>query len=382
MSSSTSPLVPPQVVKSTFALFWGLRNENTNDEEETTTTTTNKKNARSIQQQHRPGGGDDHHDDNLFLGTAFAIAPCVALTAGHHIRLNFDDCGKLNLRAIGTDGFDDDDDEQSDEEHDEEQPQPRATRAPSAATARAAKQENKDRQRRRAHRQKICARVSYVQKDSSVDILVMWLDRPVAHFVPLRAFHPLVGQKVMLVSAAISEPHSDVVVSTGVVSRSPENNPDAVSTLCRAQGLVSARGYSGSLVLEYLGAEATTRTTTPTSSSSSSHQLQQQHVYTPLPKQRVLGMHVSVYQDKSTNDNIEVEFVSSYRILRMMSLYNVDVYSLYARGKAKKNHYHLHANRDDTSRRSKGNDEDDERDTKSATKTTAKTMRRQRNASN
>lgn len=188
----------------------------------------------------------------------------------------------------------------------------------------------------------ISARVSYVQKDRDVDILILWLDRPVKHWVPLRAFHPQPGQQIMLVSAAITQPHDDIVVSTGVVSKSP-TNPDSQTALCRAQRLVSARGYSGSLVLEYLGASNLKDPDYLQQQQQQQSQLQQQlqptSVTAPLPKQRVLGMHVSVYRDKNTKQNIEVEFVSSYRILKTMALYNVDVYSLYAQGRAPKHHY-------------------------------------------
>ena len=53
-------LVPSEILESTFALYYG----------------------------------------ELFLGTAFAVAPLLALTAGHHIRLRLDDVGRLTASII------------------------------------------------------------------------------------------------------------------------------------------------------------------------------------------------------------------------------------------------------------------------------------------
>ena len=81
-------------------------------------------------------------------------------------------------------------------------------------------------------------------------------------------------------------------------------------------------------------------------------------MFHPLPKQRVVGMHVSVYRSAATKHNLEAEFVSAYRIIKTLTMYNVDVFSSYAQGTAAKIKYQCEGGRG--RERNKKNDEEED----------------------
>ncbi|CCW59761.1 unnamed protein product [Phytomonas sp. EM1] len=87
--------------------------------------------------------------------------------------------------------------------------------------------------------------VEYGAKNSTHDILVLWLCSKVVHFTQLRGFLPPPNSRVATVWLSLKPPH-EPVISPGVVVDSDASN-------CIARGTVSTTGSSGAPVVDTFG---------------------------------------------------------------------------------------------------------------------------------
>lgn len=136
--------------------------------------------------------------DKQFVGTALAIAPRIAVSAGHHLRVTKDMVDNLALR--------------------------------SGSNARGALIE-----------------VDFVSKDNKRDVLVIWTSRDMAAHTPLYGFLPRVGANLATTYVALTPPHAKITVSPGELVEN--ENP----FLCRLKGTVTQQGASGGPVIDHHG---------------------------------------------------------------------------------------------------------------------------------
>lgn len=128
-----------------------------------------------------------------FLGSCFAVAPDIVLSAGHHFNAAKDDVGDFTV-MVGHSNW---------------------------------------------------MRVAYAAKNSSCDVLVLWVTGTLSTYVSLRGFLPPLGVNVATVWLSPKPPH-DPIVSPGIVTESSLEH-------CTARGTVSTTGSSGAPVVDYYG---------------------------------------------------------------------------------------------------------------------------------
>lgn len=130
---------------------------------------------------------------DTFLGSGVAISPAVLISAGHHYNAVKDDVGDFSVLV-----------------------------RPSQWVS-----------------------VTYASKNSSCDLLVLWLSKPVPTYTALRGYLPSVSSHVATVWLSPKPPH-DAVVSPGVVIASKAER-------CVIRGTVSTTGSSGAPVMDFFG---------------------------------------------------------------------------------------------------------------------------------
>nr|CCC89760.1 conserved hypothetical protein [Trypanosoma congolense IL3000] len=128
-----------------------------------------------------------------FLGTCFAIAPRVLISAGHHYSVTKDFTDHFNIRD--------------------------------------------------AHNDDVIV-ATYLSKDRAHDVLIIWVQRDL-RCVPLRGFLPPVHARVVTVWLSTKVPH-DPILSPSVVIESGADG-------CLAKGTVSMTGSSGAPVVDFFG---------------------------------------------------------------------------------------------------------------------------------
>lgn len=128
-----------------------------------------------------------------FLGSCFAIGPCVFVSAGHHFNTVKDDVGDFMIWLDDENGVE----------------------------------------------------VHYVAKVPRCDLLVLWVNQPTESYTSLRAFLPPVNSRVVTAWLSPQAPH-ELVLSPSTVITS-----DAVN--CVAQGTVTTAGSSGAPVVDFAG---------------------------------------------------------------------------------------------------------------------------------
>ena len=131
--------------------------------------------------------------DGVQVGTAVAINPRIALSAGHHFLATSDDVGAFGLHHPTTG---------------------------------------------------VRAEVIYAQKEAHRDLLVMWLAADV-DYVRIRGIQPPEGLRVITCWLNMAKPH-DLIVSPGFISLSQ-------TKLCQVRGTVSCKGSSGGPVIDHHG---------------------------------------------------------------------------------------------------------------------------------
>lgn len=131
---------------------------------------------------------------DAFLGSCFAVAPDVLVSAGHHYNSSKDDVGDFTI-LVGRSKW---------------------------------------------------MSVTHAAENSTHDVLVLWVGGRLEHYVSLRGFLPPVHSHVATVWLSPKPPH-DPVISPGVVVESTLDN-------CTARGTVSTTGSSGAPVVDFYGA--------------------------------------------------------------------------------------------------------------------------------
>ncbi|CAD2218664.1 hypothetical protein AGDE_00261 [Angomonas deanei] len=133
-----------------------------------------------------------YHKD-VFLGSCFAIAPLVIVSAGHHYNTTKDDVGDFSILS-GTSKW---------------------------------------------------TKAEYGAKNPNHDMAVFWLVEPVPCFLPLRGHFPRTQSHVATIWLSLKPPHEHII-SPGVVMNSNHET-------CLIKGTVSTTGSSGAPVVDFFG---------------------------------------------------------------------------------------------------------------------------------
>jgi hypothetical protein len=174
----------------------------------------------------------------IFYGSCIAVSPVVVITTAHHYNPkdmveNFGVAAGLHHRQLAAqpvEGGVTERDQRGTRGKREREVEQRAVGLVAAAQG-----HNRD-------APLLLSRAAYLQSSNTFDVLILWLDRPLPYWVPLRARFPVSPAPLITAWYHSSFAEHPLLTTSGVVKASSESH-------CSAQGCVTDMGSSGAPVL-------------------------------------------------------------------------------------------------------------------------------------